>query len=134
MKKLLLIIIALALVAASLFIYKPKYDYMTVGEIEKSDYKQTHTVKNFRTKYVKYAKRYFDGKALAYAGETGVPDICIPGIENLHIPFYDLEKVGIEYTKSAPGTKAPLRQRRPVLRRGYRDSAVYGRDYESGPP
>ena len=33
------------------------------------------------------------------------PDVNIPGIENLHIPFYDLEKVGIEYTEPAAGTK-----------------------------
>ena len=33
------------------------------------------------------------------------PDVAIPGIENLHIPFYDLEIVGIEYTEPAEGTK-----------------------------
>lgn len=33
------------------------------------------------------------------------PDVSIIGIENLHIPFYDLEKVGIEYTKSIEGSK-----------------------------
>ena len=33
------------------------------------------------------------------------PDITMPGVENLHIPFYDLEKVGIEYTEPAAGTK-----------------------------
>ena len=33
------------------------------------------------------------------------PDIEAPGVENLHIPFYDLEKVGIEYTESVAGTK-----------------------------
>ena len=33
------------------------------------------------------------------------PDIDVPGVENLHIPFYDLEKVGIEYTEPAEGTK-----------------------------
>ena len=32
------------------------------------------------------------------------PDIDMPGVENLHIPFYDLEKVGIEYTQPAAGT------------------------------
>ena len=32
------------------------------------------------------------------------PDIDIPGVENLHIPFYDLDKVGIEYTRPAAGT------------------------------
>ena len=34
------------------------------------------------------------------------PDVDIAGVENLHIPFYDLEKVGIEYTKSIEGSKA----------------------------
>ena len=33
------------------------------------------------------------------------PDVQIEGVENLHIPFYDLEKVGIEYTEPAAGTK-----------------------------
>lgn len=33
------------------------------------------------------------------------PDVPIIGVENLHIPFYDLEKVGIEYTKSIEGSK-----------------------------
>lgn len=33
------------------------------------------------------------------------PDAEIPGVDNLHIPFYDLEKVGIEYTEPADGTK-----------------------------
>lgn len=33
------------------------------------------------------------------------PDPAIPGVENLHIPFYDLDIVGIEYTESAAGTK-----------------------------
>ena len=33
------------------------------------------------------------------------PDVQVPGVENLHIPFYDLEKVGIEYTEPAAGTK-----------------------------
>ena len=33
------------------------------------------------------------------------PDVEVPGVENLHIPFYDLEKVGIEYTEPAEGTK-----------------------------
>lgn len=33
------------------------------------------------------------------------PDPVVPGVENLHIPFYDLEKVGIEYTEPAAGTK-----------------------------
>ena len=33
------------------------------------------------------------------------PDVDIVGVENLHIPFYDLEKVGIEYTKSIEGSK-----------------------------
>ena len=33
------------------------------------------------------------------------PDVTVPGVENLHIPFYDLEKVGIEYTEPAAGTK-----------------------------
>ncbi len=32
------------------------------------------------------------------------PDVSIPGAINLHIPFYDLEKVGIEYTRSVPGS------------------------------
>ena len=32
------------------------------------------------------------------------PDIEIEGVENLHIPFYDEEKVGLEYTKPATGT------------------------------
>ena len=34
------------------------------------------------------------------------PDALAPGVEFLHIPFYDLEKVGIEYTASTEGTKA----------------------------
>ena len=33
------------------------------------------------------------------------PDIQAPGVEYLHIPFYDIEKVGIEYTEPAAGTK-----------------------------
>ena len=33
------------------------------------------------------------------------PDTQIEGVENLHIPFYDKEKVGIEYTEPAAGTK-----------------------------
>ncbi len=33
------------------------------------------------------------------------PDRIPDGVEYLHIPFYDLEKVGIEYTESAEGTK-----------------------------
>lgn len=33
------------------------------------------------------------------------PDVEAPGVENLHIPFYDKEKVGIEYTEPAEGTK-----------------------------
>lgn len=33
------------------------------------------------------------------------PDPMVTGVENLHIPFYDLEKVGIEYTENAEGTK-----------------------------
>ena len=33
------------------------------------------------------------------------PDAQVPGVENLHIPFYDKEKVGIEYTEPAAGTK-----------------------------
>ena len=33
------------------------------------------------------------------------PDVAVDGVENLHIPFYDLEKVGIEYTEPAEGTK-----------------------------
>ena len=33
------------------------------------------------------------------------PDVETPGVEYLHIPFYDLEKVGIEYTEPAAGTK-----------------------------
>lgn len=33
------------------------------------------------------------------------PDVEIDGIDYLHIPFYDLEKVGIEYTEPAEGTK-----------------------------
>lgn len=33
------------------------------------------------------------------------PDIQVEGVEYLHIPFYDLEKVGIEYTEPAAGTK-----------------------------
>ncbi len=34
------------------------------------------------------------------AKPNSVPD----GVKDLHIPFYDLEKVGIEYTRCAPGT------------------------------
>lgn len=33
------------------------------------------------------------------------PDRELPGVENLHMPFYDLEKTGIEYTKSIPGSR-----------------------------
>ena len=33
------------------------------------------------------------------------PDHLPDGVEYLHIPFYDLEKVGIEYTESSEGTK-----------------------------
>ena len=33
------------------------------------------------------------------------PDAPMPGVENHHIPFYDLEIVGIEYTEPAAGTK-----------------------------
>lgn len=33
------------------------------------------------------------------------PDASVPGVENLHIPFYDKDKVGIEYTEPAKGTK-----------------------------
>ncbi len=33
------------------------------------------------------------------------PDATVLGVENLHIPFYDKEKVGIEYTEPAEGTK-----------------------------
>lgn len=36
---------------------------------------------------------------------TAKPDVEVPGVENLHIPFYDQEKVGIEYTEPAEGTK-----------------------------
>ena len=32
------------------------------------------------------------------------PDIEWPNINNIHIPFYDLDIVGIEYTQPAPGT------------------------------
>ena len=35
---------------------------------------------------------------------TAKPDVEAPGVENLHIPFYDMEKVGIEYTRPAAGT------------------------------
>lgn len=33
------------------------------------------------------------------------PDPHVAGVENLHIPFYDLDKVGIEYTEPTEGTK-----------------------------
>lgn len=33
------------------------------------------------------------------------PDVNMPEVANLHIPFYDLEKVGIEYTEPDAGTK-----------------------------
>ena len=33
------------------------------------------------------------------------PDVVIPGIEYVHIPFYDKEKVGIDYTEKAQGTQ-----------------------------
>lgn len=36
---------------------------------------------------------------------TAKPDAEALGVENLHIPFYDKEKVGIEYTEPAEGTK-----------------------------
>ena len=32
------------------------------------------------------------------------PDVQEPGVENLHIPFYDLDIVGLEYTQPAEGT------------------------------
>ena len=32
------------------------------------------------------------------------PDREIPGVENHHIPFYDQEKVGLEYVKPIPGS------------------------------
>lgn len=35
---------------------------------------------------------------------TAKPDVAIPGADNLHIPFYDLEQVGIEYTRSIEGS------------------------------
>lgn len=34
------------------------------------------------------------------------PDVAIPGVENVHIPFYDMELVGIDYAEPAAGTKA----------------------------
>ena len=34
------------------------------------------------------------------------PDVQVPGVENLHIPFYDLDIVGIEYTQRMEGTIA----------------------------
>ena len=34
------------------------------------------------------------------------PDVQVPGVENLHIPFYDLDIVGIEYTQPVEGTIA----------------------------
>lgn len=33
------------------------------------------------------------------------PPITVAGVEHAHIPFYDLEKVGIEYTEPGVGTK-----------------------------
>lgn len=33
------------------------------------------------------------------------PDVSVAGVENVHIPFFDQEKVGIEYTEPAAGTK-----------------------------
>lgn len=33
------------------------------------------------------------------------PDVSAPGVENVHIPFFDQERVGIEYTEPAAGTK-----------------------------
>ena len=33
------------------------------------------------------------------------PDVAVPGVNNLHIPFYDQDIVGIEYTEPAEGTK-----------------------------
>lgn len=36
---------------------------------------------------------------------NAAPDVATPGVENLHIPFFDQEKVGIEYTEPAEGTK-----------------------------
>ncbi len=32
------------------------------------------------------------------------PDPYVDGVENLHIPFYDKDIVGLEYTKKVPGT------------------------------
>lgn len=36
---------------------------------------------------------------------TAKPNAELPGVESLHIPFYDEEIVGIEYTEPAAGTK-----------------------------
>ena len=33
------------------------------------------------------------------------PDVQAPGVKNLHIPFYDADIVGIEYTEPSAGTK-----------------------------
>lgn len=33
------------------------------------------------------------------------PDVAVPGAENLHVPFYDKDIVGIEYVEPAAGTK-----------------------------
>ena len=33
------------------------------------------------------------------------PDVVIPGVSYCHIPFYDKEKVGIDYTEKATGTQ-----------------------------
>lgn len=33
------------------------------------------------------------------------PDVVVPGVVNLHIPFYDAEIVGIEYTEPGTGAK-----------------------------
>lgn len=32
------------------------------------------------------------------------PDAAVPGADNLHIPFFDKELVGVDYTKSIPGS------------------------------
>ena len=33
------------------------------------------------------------------------PDVPIPGVEYVHLPFYDKDKVGIDYTEKAQGTQ-----------------------------
>ncbi len=56
-------------------------------------------------------ERFFYGKAIRSIIDLRcgwerkeAPDAAIGGIENLHIPYFDKDLVGVEYVKPAPGT------------------------------